>query len=318
VRRALLAFRSMGCECSVRLESCAYTQDELDALASAVRGQLELADRTLTRFDAASELSALNRDPRAVVPASPLLAALARAAGWAGDVSGGLVDATRLGALEALGYDHSRDGWDGADLDAALAAAPARRPARPDPSRDWASVHVDASRRVVRPPGVRLDSGGLAKGLAADLAGAALPAGVRFAIGCGGDLVVGPGEGLGPWDIDVAGVRGGAVHRLRVRAGGIATSGVHTRLWRRDDGSWAHHLLDPATGEPAWTGLLAVTAVGVGALEAEVLAKTALLSGPAAARRRLRRLGGVLQHDDGRVEVIAPAPVVRLPRPVAA
>ena len=289
MRRSLLDFRSMGCDCSVRLESCAYAQDELDALAAEIRSQFELADRTLTRFDAASELSALNRDPRAVVPASPLLAALVRATGWAGDVSGGLVDATRLGALEALGYDRSRERWDGADLDAALAAAPPRSPARAHRARDWASVHVDASRHVVRPPGVRLDSGGLAKGLAADLAGAGLPADVRFAIGCGGDLVVGPGAGLGPWEIDVAGVRGGIAHRLRVRAGGIATSGVHTRLWRREDGSWAHHLLDPATGEPAWTGLLAVTAIGIGALEAEVLAKAALLSGPA---RRAAGCGG--------------------------
>ena len=38
-----------------------------------------------------------------------------------------------------------------------------------------------------------------------------------------------------------------------------------------------------------------------------MLAKTALLSGRAAARRLLRRHGGVLQHEDGGVEVIAPA-----------
>jgi thiamine biosynthesis lipoprotein ApbE len=62
MRRALLAFRSMGCDCSVRLESCVYAQEELDALAAAVRAQIEHGDRTLTRFDAASELSALNRD----------------------------------------------------------------------------------------------------------------------------------------------------------------------------------------------------------------------------------------------------------------
>ena len=49
-----------------------------------------------------------------------------------------------------------------------------------------------------------------------------------------------------------------------------------------------------------------------------MLAKTALLAGPAGARPALRRRGGVLQHEDGRVELIAPAPVVRLPRPGAA
>jgi thiamine biosynthesis lipoprotein len=72
-------------------------------------------------------------------------------------------------------------------------------------------------------------------------------------------------------------------------------------------------VLDPSTGEPAWTGLVAATAVGASAFEAEVLAKTALLSGPRGARRALHRSGGVLQHDDGRVEVVAPAAVVRLP-----
>jgi len=94
----------------------------------------------------------------------------------------------------------------------------------------------------------------------------------------------------------------------------VATSGVSSRLWRREDGTYGHHLLDPSTGEPAWTGLVAATAVAGSALDAEVLAKTAVLSGPVAARRLLARRGGVLQHDDGRVEVVAGPPPVRVPR----
>jgi thiamine biosynthesis lipoprotein len=92
------------------------------------------------------------------------------------------------------------------------------------------------------------------------------------------DLAVGCGEGA-PWGVSVVGVAGGEVHRLRVERGGVATSGIHARLWRRADGTYAHHLLDPATGDPAWTGLVAATAVAPTALEAEVLAKTALLLG---------------------------------------
>ena len=131
----------------------------------------------------------------------------------------------------------------------------------------------------MRAPGVRLDPGGIAKGMAADLAAAALPAGVRYAISCGGDVAVGGGE---PWEVAVRSARSEAeVHRLRLRAGGVATSGIAARLWRRPDGSFAHHVLDPATGRPAWTGLVAATAVAGSALEAEVLAKAALLSGPA-------------------------------------
>ena len=119
---------------------------------------------------------------------------------------------------------------------------------------------------------------------------------MRYAISVGGDLAVGGGA----WEVAVTGARSGEeVHRLRV-SGGVATSGIHERLWRREDGAFAHHLLDPSTGEPAWTGLVAATAAAPSALEAEVLAKTALLSGRATARRLLRRHGGVLQHEDGR------------------
>jgi thiamine biosynthesis lipoprotein len=305
-------FRCMGCDARVRLESAVLGTDELAAVARTLRAALDDADARLTRFDAGSELCRLNADPRGVVPVSPLLARLARAAVSAGAASGGLVDATLAREIEAAGYARSRTGLAPAPLGAALAAAPVRRPARALAEPGFARIDVLDGDRVVRPPGLRLDSGGLGKGLAADVAAELVPAGVRYAISAGGDLAVG-----GEWEVAVAGAFDGAeVHRLRVR-GGVATSGVHERLWQRDDGRFAHHLLDPASGEPAWTGLVAVTAVAPSALEAEVLAKTALLSGPVAARRVLRRGGGVLQHDDGRVEVLAPAPVVRLPRPAA-
>ena len=52
---------------------------------------------------------------------------------------------------------------------------------------------------------------------------------------------------------------------------------------------------------------MAVTAVAGNALDAEILAKAALLSGPQGARRLLQLRGGVLQHDDGRVEIRAGA-----------
>jgi FAD:protein FMN transferase len=302
----------MGSHARVRLESAVVP---LEGLADGVRAVLEEVERSLTRFDAASDLSRVNADPCETVPAPPLVARLARAARWAGAASGGLVDATLLGELEAAGYATSRTGLSPASLDAALAAAPARRPARARTPPGFSAISVGSDGRITRPPGVRLDSGGLAKGLAADLAVASLPPGVRYAVSCGGDLAVGGGS----WGVAVASARDGSseVHRL-VAEGGVATSGINERLWQRADGGFAHHLLDPFTGEPAWTGLVAATAAGLGALEAEVLAKTALLSGAVGARRVLARHGGVLQHDDGRVEVIAPRQVVRLPRPVAA
>jgi thiamine biosynthesis lipoprotein len=302
----------MGGVARVRLESSRHSEHDLERSAARVRATLREADRALTRFDPASELSALNRDPRAAVPASPLVQELARAVVWAGARSEGLVDATLLGPLEAAGYAESRTGAIPAPVGAALAATHGRRPAHRASHWAWADVAVDHAGRVVRPPGVRIDSGGLGKGLAVDLAASQLAPGIRYAIGCGGDLAVG-GSDTWPWQVAVDDARTGReVHRLLVRAGGVATSGIDARIWRRADGSYAHHLIDPSSGEPAWTGLVAATAVASSALEAEVIAKTALLSGPRGARRVLRRGGGVLQHDDGRIEVLDPAPVVRL------
>src|SRR6185436_7662349 len=118
-----------------------------------------------------SELCQLNRDPRPDVTASPLLVELSAAVRWAGDESGGLVDATCLPALEAAGYRHSLVARGEVDREVFLAAAPRMaRPALPDAGAAWRSIEVDRERRLIsRPRGVRIDSGGLAKGIAADL-----------------------------------------------------------------------------------------------------------------------------------------------------
>ena len=88
-------------------------------------------------------------------------------------------------------------------------------------------------------------------------------------------------------------------------AGAVATSGLGTRIWRTGSG-FAHHLLDPSTGRPAWTGVVQATAVGSTGLEAETLAKTALLLGPERGLRVLEPCGGALVLDDGQVLIAGP------------
>ncbi len=265
--------------------------------------------RRLSRFIPDSELSALNRDPRSIVPASPLLRAAVRAGLWAAERSGGLVEPTLVGPLERAGYVGSRDGTVPDSLRAALEAAPARTPARANPRSRWREVVVDDDAgTVVRPPGVRLDTGGTGKGLCADAVACRLAGYTRYLVDCGGDIAVGGvGAQLEPYEIDVEHpLSGERIGRVRVERGGIATSGVNVRIWRRPDGGFAHHLLDPSTGEPAWTGLIGVTALGGSALEAETLSKMALLGGPDAARRVLAEHGGVIVHDNGDVEAVGP------------
>jgi thiamine biosynthesis lipoprotein len=263
-------------------------------------------ERALSRFNPGSDLSRLNADPRACAPAGPLLRAAVAGALRAASLTGGLVDPTLLGALRRAGYGESRAHIEPASLARALASAPPRRPARPHPAAEWRAVEVDDGAGVIRrPPGLELDLGGSVKGWAADFVAARLARHGRCAVDCGGDLRVAAGSGA-PWEVRVRHPLTGAIaHTLRVRAGGVATSGIDARLWERPEGDFAHHLIDPATGSPAWTGLAAATALAPTAMEAEALAKAALLSGPVAGRRLLQsRHGGVLVHDDGAVELV--------------
>jgi thiamine biosynthesis lipoprotein len=100
---------------------------------------------------------------------------------------------------------------------------------------------------------------------------------------------------------------GSILHTFALADGGVATSGIGRRSWTAADGRPAHHLLDPATGLPAFTGVVQVTALAPTAIEAEVLSKAALLSGPDGAERWLPH-GGVVVPDDGRFFVVPPRP----------
>ena len=246
--------------------------------------------------DGAQILGAGLREPAAEGEAEPdrgdpLLRRFAAAVAWAGAASGGLVDATCLPAVEAAGY---REHWaPGAARDWVAAADDGAAPGRDG----WASVGVEGD-AVRRPPGTRLDSRGLGKGLAADEMAAALAPCRTWAIDCGGDLRV------GGWEaprraIDVGGPAGEpAIHRLYVARGAVATSGVTRRAW-----ACGHHLVDPRTGRPADSGIVQATAIARTGLEAEVRAKTALLRGPAAAAAALPD-GGVFVAADRLVHVV--------------
>ena len=269
---------------------------------------LDFAHR-LSRFAPDSELSLLNRDGRFAVPASTLLCAGVAAGVWAAQRSDGLVEPTLGQAIERAGYETSLDGVAPASLREALLAAPARRPARPNTSSRWREIVIDhQAGLVVRPPGVMLDTGGTGKGLCADAVAYRLRNYTRFVVDCGGDIAVGGvGAQVEPYEVQVEHpLTGRSIGCIKVARGGIATSGLNVRLWRKPDGSFAHHLLDPGTGDPAWTGLIGATALGSTALEAETLSKMALLSGPDGARDVLAPQGGVIVHDSGLVETVGP------------
>jgi thiamine biosynthesis lipoprotein len=236
------------------------------------------------------------------VRVSTQLAAALEAALETARLTDGLVDPTLLQELERAGYATSRVGVEPANLREALAAAPPRTAARPRREAPWRRVEIVGG-YVRRPAGMRFDLGGSAKGLAADSAAALLADHDSFAVDVGGDIAFG-----GQADLPrIVVVQHPFDHRRDLRfplvRGAIATSGLASRVWETPGGGFAHHLMNPSTGEPAWTGVIQATALAPTAVAAEALAKAALLAGPEAGRLLLAAHGGALVLDDGRVSV---------------
>ena len=274
-----------------------------EAMGIQIEFFLRLLHRKLTRFDARSELSTLNAEPGASCTVSPTLAAVVDAALWAARRSDGLVDPTLVGELEEVGYATSRAELPPAAIEDALAVAPERGAAAPRSDARWRGISVDPVAGVVsRPPGIRIDTGGCGKGLAADLAADRLGGYASFVVDAGGDLRLGGGQPPKRLVRIDHPLEDRTAHEFRLGRGAVATSGIKTRLWRTDTG-FAHHLLDPSTGTPAWTGVIQASALGGTALEAETLSKMAFLSGPTRAREILRERGGLFVADDGTVEL---------------
>jgi thiamine biosynthesis lipoprotein len=297
MREASASFSCFGSTCAVFVMGSGASE-----AVDTSRARLVAWHERFTRFDARSELSRLNADPRREVRVSSIMALFVHAVGEAARSTGGLVDATLLGELETSGY--RTDLVTSVPLASALASAPARRPAAPLATRRWSEVTVDLEWcSVTRPPGLRLDSGGLAKGVLADVLGERLATHASYAVDAAGDLRVG-GAGGRARPVQVASpFDGSTLHTLRLAVAGVATSGIGRRSWLNGHGEPAHHLLDPATGRPAYTGVVQATALAPTALEAEIRAKAAVLSGPDGAPRWLRH-GGVVVLEDGSQRVI--------------
>lgn len=239
-------------------------------------GRRRLADLEArwSRFRPDSEISRLNgaAGRPCIVSADTILLVERSVDGWL--ATAGAFDPTVLPALESAGYDRDFQ---------SLAADP--RPAGPPaPAPGCLGIRVDqATRMVFVPAGTALDPGGIGKGLAADLAvEEMLAAGATGAcVNVGGDLRV-AGEPPGPdgWVIGVEdpGDPGRELDRLRLQAGGVATSGTGYRRWSRA-GRDMHHLIDPGLGIPALRpNALAMALAGTG-WWAEVMTKVALLAG---------------------------------------
>ena len=212
-----------------------------DAPLEPLRAGIETAIAArLARYDAGSELSALNADPREEVPVSTLLRRAVQAALLGARRTGGLATRRCSTRSRRAGYARSRS---------APARAARRRPrAAPGGARRrraGARAAIDvtdaddraAARAAARPRRLR-------KGHVADWVAALLARPRRRRLRRRRPCRRHPRRAL-------------SRHGRHARASPTAPCHVRHRAPRlaRPDGRSAHHLLDPATGEPAWTGV---------------------------------------------------------------
>ncbi len=278
------SFRAMGTTVSV----LGPVRDArfLKAVRSIER-RFEREEARFSRFRSDSELVSVNGRSGAPTRVSTAFASVVGLALSAARATDGRFDPTAHDALVAAGYDR--------DFDDLLAGARgALHPATP--CGRWAEVEVD-DRTMTLPAGVHLDLGGIAKGWTADRAADdALATGIAWVVvNAGGDLRVAGTAPLLEVAVEDPADPEGEVARVRLAAGGLATSSIAKRTWAPG----LHHVIDPTTGRPAATTLTQATVWAEDAATAEVRATDALLLG----RGAVERYPAILVASDGDVVI---------------
>jgi FAD:protein FMN transferase len=193
---------------------------------------------------------------------------------------------------------------------ASAGAAGQAPPARAVPG--WRSVQLDTGPpRVTLAGGAQLDLGATAKARAADRCAAAIAGqlGCGVLISLGGDIAVAGPVPAGGWRIrvtdDHAAGPDAAGQTVSITSGGLATSSTMVRAWARD-GRRMHHIVDPATGEPARSCWRTVSVAAGSCTDANAASTAAIVRG-AAAIGWLEDLSlpARLVREDGSVAVIA-------------
>lgn len=273
------SFASMGTAGSGVVEVWDRTIDR--SPAEVVVATLDSVEARLSSWREDSEVGRLNAAPAdTVIPVSLWLSECLRVGEALGRGSGGAFDPTAGPLMELWGF---RGGQGRLPT-----------PAEVDSARALMGRYTyDAANRTVvkHDPRCRFDLGGIAKGLAVDLAVANLQElGISAAlIDLGGNLyALGKPQGRDAWTVGIRDPRDRdrllAVFRTWHRA--VASSGSYERFVEIDGRRYGH-IMNPATGRPA-EGLLGVTVIHPSATLCDGLSTTLFVVGPDEAVRLLR------------------------------
>ena len=240
----------------------------------------------LSVTDDTSDIGRLNA--LGVTDVSPDTAEIIRYAMQIGEETGGALDITIYPVLKEWGFtagDHKIP--DGETLDNLLQRV------------DFTRIQIDDSAlpAVTVPTGVQLDLGALTKGYASDKAAEILKKnGIGSAmINLGGNIMtIGSNPGSGePWRIGIRNpfALDENIGVIEVSDKAVVTSGSYERYFTAG-GQTYHHILDPATGCPADSGLVSVTVIGDSGIMCDALSTALFVMGSEKAAEYHREKGG--------------------------
>lgn len=266
------------------------------AAAAPAKERIRALEELLSTTDEKSEIYAANHSGGGPVALSEDTAALlARALALCGE-TGGALDVTIYPVVRAWGFT----------------TGAYRVPDRGELGDLLERVGYDRvaleGNTLTLPEGMELDLGAVAKGYTGDALMALLKEeGVTSAIvELGGNVqALGAKPDGSPWRVAVQAPEGGYAAALEIVDKAVVTSGGYQRYFERD-GETYWHIIDPATGCPARTGLASVTVVAEEGVAGDALSTALFVMGAERAAALWRERGGfdfVLLGEDGSVTI---------------
>jgi len=268
---------------------------------AAVRAQEELLhlDRLLSVTDEGSEVYAVNHRTAQTQELSPELTALLEQALILARQTRGAFDPTVYPVVRAWGFTSSPYRVPEEEELAALLPLVGHEKAVLD------------GQSLTLPADMQLDFGGIAKGWAGDRAAQLLRgSGVTSAIlRLGGNIhTIGTKPDGSLWNIGIEDPdTGGTLGTLSVADLAVITSGSYQRFFT-SNGQTYHHIIDPATGYPATSGLTSVTVVGKHGARCDALSTALFVMGLEDAAQFWREQGNfeaIFVSEDGTVSITA-------------
>ena len=273
-----------------------------DAASAAKSRILELEDK-FDRTDPESEISRINAAGVSGCEVSEDTAHVISLSLYYGAVSDGAFDISIGSVMDAWGFGMNDSGTPSYRVPGDTELAELLKAVGADMVSVLGSSVKTASDDVV------IDLGGVGKGYAAQAAADVLRAeGVKSALlSLGGNIcAVGSKPDGSPWRAAIQSPSGdGYAGVIEFSDASVVTTGGYRRYFE-ENGVRYHHVIDPATGRPADSGLLSATVVCSDSAVADILSTAVFVMGEEKALALRERIGGfelVLLTDDGRAVV---------------